>query len=149
MLDEPTEADLAGRTRIVIGRLGRRLRLTHVGNEISPSQLEVLGMLVRRGRLRLADLAEIAGMNPTMLSRVASKLEEAGWVVRAQDPCDGRVVHLAATEDGRHLYQVIITERTDALLVGLGQLSEAERATLSAALGVLESLAEALKRQSR
>jgi DNA-binding MarR family transcriptional regulator len=146
VLDEPTE-DLAGRIRIVIGRLGRRLRLTHAGNDISPSQLEVLGTLVRRGSLRLAELAEIEGMNPTMLSRVASKLEEAGRVARAQDPCDGRVVHLAATEDGRQLYQLIIAERTDALLVGLGQLSEAERSMLGEALGVLESLAETLKRR--
>jgi DNA-binding MarR family transcriptional regulator len=82
-----------------------------------------------------------------MLSRVASKLEEAGRVARAQDPCDGRVVHLAATEDGRQLYQLIIAERTDALLVGLGQLSEAERSMLGEALGVLESLAETLKRR--
>ncbi|HUZ19490.1 MAG TPA: MarR family transcriptional regulator [Acidimicrobiales bacterium] len=144
----PVEADtldVAGRLRTVLGQLGRRLRLTRTGAELSPSQHEVLGTIVRRGPLRLSALAEAEGLNPTMLSRIARKLEGAGLVARTPDARDGRVVHLAATEAGRDLYEEIRTERTGALVAALSGLSAQERRALAAALPVLESLADALR----
>jgi DNA-binding MarR family transcriptional regulator len=143
------EVDFAGRTRTVIGQLGRRLRLTHSDRDLSPSQHEVLGTIVRRGPLRLSELSAIEGLNPTTLSRVAGKLDARGLVTRTQDPHDGRVAHLDATQVGRELYDAIRSKRTDALRLAFRQLSEDERRTLTEALPVLESLAEALKRQPR
>ena len=59
--------------------------------------------IVAQGPLRLADLALMEGLNPTMLSRIAGKLEAAGLVDRVADTGDGRVVHLAASPEGRDL----------------------------------------------
>lgn len=142
-------ADTAGteaavRLRTAIGRLGRSLRLTRTGSELSPSQHEVLGTIVRRGPLRLSELAAIEGINPTMLSRIVGKLEAAGYVAKAPDPVDGRVVHLRSTEEGGALFGRIRRERTDALLVALDRLPAGDRSTLTEALPVLEELAQIL-----
>jgi DNA-binding MarR family transcriptional regulator len=142
------DADVVGRMRTVIGRLGRRLRWSHADKDLSPSQYDVLGTIVRRGPMRLSDLVAIEGLNPTMLSRVAGKLERAGLVVRTPDSHDGRVAHLAATGAGQKLHDEIRTERTDALLRAFSQLTEDQRRALTAALPVLEFMAEALKRQT-
>ena len=55
----------AERLRRVVARLGRALRPTHVGASLSPSQREVLNTIVRRGPLRLSELAAEEGLNPT------------------------------------------------------------------------------------
>jgi DNA-binding MarR family transcriptional regulator len=138
-------AEVPARLRAVIGRLGRRLRQTRAGADLSPSQYEVLATIVKRGPLRLSEVAAAEGLNPTMLSRILAVLEASDLVGRTQDPDDGRVVHLAATKTGRDLITRIRRERTDALSVVLDELSDVDRETLSGALPVLESLAEILR----
>jgi DNA-binding MarR family transcriptional regulator len=85
------------------------------------------------------------GLNPTMLSRIAGKLEASGLVDRVADTGDGRVVHLAASPKGRELVDQVRGERADALRVALERLTDDERRRLAAALPVLEALAESLK----
>ena len=138
-------AELPTRTRRAIGRLSRSLRQTRAGAALTPSQYEVLVTIVSQGPLRLADLALMEGLNPTMLSRIAGKLETSGLVERVADTGDGRVVHLAASQKGRELVHQVRGERADALAVALEGLTEEERRLLSAALPVLESLTERLK----
>jgi DNA-binding MarR family transcriptional regulator len=130
--------------RRAIGRLNRHLRQTRAGAELTPSQYEVLITIVGRGPLRHADLASMEGLNPTMLSRIIGKLEEAGLVTRLADSGDGRVVHVAATKRGRDLVTRIRNERSDVLSAALNGLSEGEQQRLIAALPVLESLVEKL-----
>jgi DNA-binding MarR family transcriptional regulator len=114
---------------------------------LSPSQHEVLGTIVRRGPLRVSEVAALEGLNPTMLSRIAAKLEGADLVARTQDPDDGRIAHLSPTPAGRALYEQIRTQRTDALLVAFQKLTKDEQHALVTALPVLETLAQALKRR--
>jgi DNA-binding MarR family transcriptional regulator len=145
LVNPEDSAEVPARLRAVIGRLGRRLRQTRAGADLSPSQYEVLATIVKRGPLRLSEVAAAEGLNPTMLSRILAVLEESDLVGRTQDPDDGRVVHLAATKTGRDLITRIRRERTDALSVVLDELSDVDRETLSGALPVLESLAEILR----
>jgi DNA-binding MarR family transcriptional regulator len=145
MATKEDPAELPNRTRRAVGRLSRSLRQTRAGAALSPSQYEVLVTIVGQGPLRLADLAVMEGLNPTMLSRIAGKLEASGLVDRVADTGDGRVVHLAASPKGRELVQQVRGERADALAVALEALTEEERRLLSAALPVLESLTEQLK----
>jgi DNA-binding MarR family transcriptional regulator len=140
-----TDVDAPARIRSVIGRLGRRLRQTRAGADLSPSQAEVLVTVVQRGPLRLSEVATIEGLNPTMVSRIAGKLEAAGLIGRAQDPSDRRAAFVTSTVQGRELVVRIRRERTDALTVALEGLSAGDRQALEAALPVLENLAEALK----
>src|SRR5947208_7751402 len=81
------ETDTSQRLRAVIGRLARRLRPTAAGAEagLTPTRVTVLLDVVRRGPLRLGDVAAAEGINPTMLSRVISDLVEAGLLERVSD----------------------------------------------------------------
>ncbi len=98
----------------------------------------------RRGPIRLSDLASFAGLNPTMLSRLIPKLEEAGLVRRLAVEADRRVCRVEATAKGRRLLERIRSERNDALSRRLGELGPAEREAVLVALPVLEKLAERL-----
>ena len=51
------ERQLAEQLRVALGRLNRSLRLTHVQEDLPPSQREVLMAIARAGTLRLSDLA--------------------------------------------------------------------------------------------
>ena len=141
----PSDGEVIDRLRVVLVRGQRRLRLAYTDDNLSPTQLEVLAMVVRRGPLRLAEVASLEGINPTMLSRIVAKLEEAQLVTRVADANDGRVVHVAATDQGRGLYEVIHRQRTQALALALESLSFHERQELRGALPALEKLVASLQ----
>jgi DNA-binding MarR family transcriptional regulator len=136
--------EIPARLRRAVGRLNRRLRVTRAGADLTPSKYEVLATVVRLGPLRQSEVAAIEGLNPTMLSRLLGKLEEAGLVTRLADSADGRVVHVASTKMGRDLVTRIRNERSDALSLALKGLTQNEQRTLLAALPVLEALADGL-----
>jgi DNA-binding MarR family transcriptional regulator len=152
-LPGPTDAliALAGedvpRLRAVIGRLSRRLRPTAAGAAagLTPTRVSVLLHVVREGPLRLSELAETEGINPTMLSRVVSDLGDAGLLQRVSDERDRRAAWVKATAAGKRLAERMRRERTDALTGALDELTVDQRATLERALPALEALAEALK----
>jgi DNA-binding MarR family transcriptional regulator len=141
--------ELPSRTRTVIARLSRRLRQTRAGADLTTSQYQVLATTVRHAPVRLTRLADLEGLNPTMLSRIVGKLEADGLVGRTSDPSDGRVAVLTATRKGRDLVTRVRRERTDALSLVLDGLDDDQRRALVAALPVLESMAEALKDRPR
>jgi DNA-binding MarR family transcriptional regulator len=143
MREVPDET--ASRMRSAIGRLARGLRQTRAGTDLTPSQYEVFARITWAGRMPLSELATVESLNPTLISRVVGKLEEAGLVAREQDPDDRRVAHAVSTAKGRELYEQIRHERTDVLTVALEGLSKDELRRLTAALPVLESLAAKLK----
>jgi DNA-binding MarR family transcriptional regulator len=140
----PADAERTARLRAVIGRLSRRLRPTVAGSGLTPSQISVLFTIVRRGPLRLAEVAEIEGLNPTMLSRITAQLTDDGLIRRSADPGDRRAAFVAATAAGRRVRERIHRERTRALGGHVQELDEHEREVLWAALPVLERLADRL-----
>ena len=135
------------RLRAVIGRLSRRLRPTAAGTAagLTPTRVSVLLHVVRAGSLRLSELAETEGINPTMLSRVVGALADAGLLVRNADSADRRAVQVSATAAGRRLRQRIHAERTAALGSALARLESGAREAVTAALAGLEELAELLR----
>src|ERR1700685_4672919 len=82
--------DSAARLRSAINRISRRLRPTSAGQGFTPTEILVLETVANRGPIGLSDLAAVEAMNPTMLSRVARRLEEAGLIHRHPHPVDGR-----------------------------------------------------------
>ena len=141
------DTETTPRLRAVIGRLSRRLRPTDaaVAAGLTPTKISVLLHVARAGRIRLSELSEAEGINPTMMSRVIADLTESGLVERASDPGDRRAALVEATAAGRKLAERIRRERTDALNVALDGLDERERSQIEAALPALERLAEELK----
>ncbi len=143
-LGELAEVESAARLRAVIGKLSRRLRPTVAGAGLTPSQASVLFTVVRFGPLGLSEVAEIESLNPTMLSRIAALLCDAGLIRRMADPGDRRAAIVQATAAGRRMRERIHRERTQALSAHVSELGEHERQELWASLPVLETLAERL-----
>src|SRR4051794_14908492 len=79
------DAESVARLRATIGRLARQMRVsaTHAG--LTPTQVSVLNTVVRHGPIRLAELQTIEAVNPTMLSRIVGKLDDAGLITRVYD----------------------------------------------------------------
>jgi DNA-binding MarR family transcriptional regulator len=143
ILDEET----AVRLRVTIARLSRRLRPTAAGAAagLTPTRTSVLLTIARTREIRLSDLAETEGLNPTMLSRMISDFVADGLVARTSDEGDRRAAWVAPTADGRRLAERIRRERTAALNRALEGMTDEDRHLLERALPTLEGLAEQLK----
>ena len=137
------------RLRIAIARMARRMRPTAAAGPLTTTEVDILGVAERQGPARMSDLAAFCGLNPTMLSRLVPRLEEAGFLRRQADPTDGRVWRVEATKKARALLERVRAERNDALSKLLNELDDREREAIAAATPVLEKLAERLRSQSR
>jgi DNA-binding MarR family transcriptional regulator len=131
----------------VIGRLSRRLRSTAAARdaELAPTAISLLLSVVRSGPIRLSELTESEGLNPTMLSRAVSGLVAQGLLERSSDEGDRRAAWVKPTAAGRRLAERMRRERTEAVNAALAGLTEAERRRIEQALPALEALAEQLK----
>ncbi|WP_460867970.1 MarR family winged helix-turn-helix transcriptional regulator [Rhodococcus aerolatus] len=141
-----TAVDEVARLRVALVRTTRWLERQSQadgapGSELSRTQLSVLGAVVRCGPVRLGELAGLEGVNPTMLSRVVAKLDDAGLLERTTDPDDRRVATVSATELGRTQHLAMRAARDRLLTERLAALDPADRDRLVAALPALEALA--------
>jgi DNA-binding MarR family transcriptional regulator len=141
-----TELEAAPRLRTVVGRLSRMLRRTDSGSAggLTPTQVTVLLTSDRQGSIRLAELGEREGLNPTLLSRTVASLLADGLIARSADPDDRRSAWISATDAGRTVARRIRKERTAAVQIGLEALGDDDRAQLEAALPALERLTAVL-----
>jgi DNA-binding MarR family transcriptional regulator len=57
----------------------------------------LLATLVRNGGMRAGELADLVGVDKSIISRQANLLEELGLVYREPDTGDGRAIRLTAT----------------------------------------------------
>ncbi len=140
------DVELVARLRGVIARLARQLNATSTGEGLTPSQYSVLGLVRSRGPLGLAELTELEGLNPTMLSRIVRKLDENGLISRLPDPNDLRAVRVAVTPSGDLVHERIRERRTRVLSDCLDQLPEVTADLLLDLVPALETLAEQLKK---
>jgi len=141
------DTESATRLRVVIGRLSRQLRATPSGLDaaLTPTRISLMLSIDRTGPVRLSELAESEGINPTMLSRSVTQLVDAGLVSRTSDSADRRAAWVSATDAGHTLAERMRQERTDAVNAALSGLSASDRRTLEHAIPALEALAAELK----
>ncbi|SRR5258708_37735941 len=141
----PTVASLsiedADRLRLVVARLGRRLR-RQANAGITPSQLAVLGTLNRLGPLTLGELAAAESVAPPSITRTVGGLEEKQLVERMPVSDDRRSSRIRLTPKARRLIQTIRNERTAWIASRVAELSGADIRALQRGLDALEHLAE-------
>jgi DNA-binding MarR family transcriptional regulator len=113
---------------------------------LTPTRISLLLTIDRRGPVRLSEVGESEGLNPTMLSRSVSQLVDAGLVARESDAGDRRAAWVSATDSGHTLAERMRRERTSAVNEALAGLSASERRILEEAIPALEALAEQLHR---
>jgi DNA-binding MarR family transcriptional regulator len=139
------DVELVARLRAVIGRLARQLNETSTGEDLTPTQYSALGLVRSRGPLGLAELTELEGLNPTMLSRVIRVLDERGLIRRLPNPSDMRAARVEITPEGVQVHERVRERRTRVLSECLDQLPEETAQALLAAVPAMENLAEAVK----
>jgi DNA-binding MarR family transcriptional regulator len=140
------DVELVARLRAVLGKLARELNDASTGEGLTPSQYSVLALIRVRGPLGLAELAELEGLNPTMVSRIIRVLDDAGLIRRLPDPSDLRAARVEATPDGEQVHELIRDARTRVLTNCLERLPEDTAQTLLSAVPALEELASAIRK---
>jgi DNA-binding MarR family transcriptional regulator len=135
--------DKVARLQFALGRSARLLRENASGG-LTPTQLAVLGALLRDGPRQLTELAAAERINPTLLSRVVGRLEENGLVRRSAQEQDRRAYVVSITDRGRELAEGLRHERCSDLAQHLAGLDLAHRTALFDALPALEALAAQL-----
>ena len=132
------------RLRIALARIARALDRQSRGHSLTGTQASVLATAARLGPVRITELAEVEGINTTMMSRIVGKLEDAGLLHRSADPDDRRAAIVEATTAGRELQRHVREERTRLLAEHLATLPAAHTDGVLDALPHLEALATAL-----
>lgn len=138
-----TDAGLASELRLGVMRLRRRLAVErHPDNELSLTQMTVLGTLYRHGEMSIGDLAAHERVQPPSMTRTVTGLADAGFVVRRPHETDGRQVLITLTDLG-HVTVVADRERRDAWLARqLSDLTPQQRDLLREAAPLLDLLAQ-------
>jgi DNA-binding MarR family transcriptional regulator len=134
-------SELASQLRFAVMRLSRRLR-QHAPEDITPSQLSALSVIVRDARLTLSQLAIAERVQPPTITRIVDLLEQKGLATRVPSEDDRRVAFVEATAAGRALVETIRRRRDAYLARRLRTFSADERALLEHAAGLLERLIE-------
>ena len=94
-------SELASELRFAVMRLSRRLR-QHAPEDITPSQLSALSVIVREQRpLTLSQLAEAERVQPPTITRVIDSLERKGLATRVPSAQDRRVAFVASADHGQ------------------------------------------------
>ncbi|QNP73453.1 winged helix-turn-helix transcriptional regulator [Streptomyces roseirectus] len=117
--------------RHVSARLLRGLGL-HPGQEL------VMMHLWGCGAARQSDLVKLLDLDPSTVTKMLQRLEQAGHVRRLPDPADGRAVLVEATDTSSHLLDEVErawTELEERSLAGFG---EEERAVFLSLLRRVE-----------
>jgi DNA-binding MarR family transcriptional regulator len=134
-------SELASQLRFAVMRLSRRLR-QHAPEDITPSQLSALSVIVREERLTLSQLAVAERVQPPTITRVIDSLERKGLATRTPSDQDRRVAFVEPTPAGRALVDTIRRRRDAYLARRLRKFSAEERALLERAARLLERLIE-------
>jgi len=88
--------------------------------------------------LSLNELAKVAGLDKSQVSRVVAGLTERELVLRRADSSDGRGIRLSLTTDGQRLYERLIEAANERNRVVLGALTDDDCIALDRVLGKLE-----------
>ena len=131
------------RLRTAVMRLSRRLRQERPDDQLTPSQLAVLGNLMLNGPLTPRELADMEHVRPPTMSRIIAALEQDAWISRADHPTDGRQCLIVMTDKAREWIGTYREVRDHWLQDRLTELTPEERRTVMAAVPLLERLAEA------
>ena len=140
-LSAPT---LASQLRLTVARLSRRIRqeTTVDGETLSASSMAALATIENQGPITLGELAAVERVQPPSMTRIVARIEEFGYATRVTDAGDRRIARLEITPRGREVLANGRTRKDAFLAKRVARLTDAERATIAAAIPLLERLQE-------
>ena len=137
----PATTDLASELRLGSMRLARRLRLERGSDDLTLSQLAVLGTLERHGESTVGELAHLERVKPPSMTRIVNSLVDAELVVRRPHQTDGRQVIVDLTDGARALLTEDRRRRNAWLALRLAELTDDDRDLLRRVAPLLDRLA--------
>jgi len=135
-------ADVARRHRNLTLRVYRE-------SGLPAAQVTVLAVAARLGESRMSDLAEELLVDPSVISRHVSQLEQSGNVERRPDPADGRATLIRLTQRGEETLAEVRRLRRRHLQEALAGWDEDEVADLNATLGTVSRFLDAAQEVGR
>ncbi|MBO0769586.1 MAG: MarR family transcriptional regulator [Solirubrobacterales bacterium] len=135
---------LAADLRSTLTHLFRRLRQTKSTGDLSLSESSALSRLQKDGPTTSAQLAKAEQISPQSMGAIIASLAEAGLIQRSHDPADGRRQIVSLTAAGDAKVQEKRSARLQQLSRVVSELTPEQRAQLTAALPVLEHIADEL-----
>jgi DNA-binding MarR family transcriptional regulator len=144
---EAAEAD-AGYAEIIFRlrrAVRRRTRLDWPHRPLSESELEVLRLAFEEPGIRVSEAAMRLGLARNTISTLVGQLVDQDLIERASDPADGRVVHLAATDDARRRIARWRNMRRRTLIRAMDELDAEERRAMVEAAPALRHLIRILE----
>ncbi len=88
----------------VISSRDRRLAEALGAHDLRAPEWRVLATLHARQRCSMSELADLASIERSTLTRIVDRMQHAGWVTRLSDAQDMRVTRLAPTAAGEKLF---------------------------------------------
>lgn len=98
-----------------------------------------LAALYARQKCTMTELADLASIDRTTLTRTVDRMQDAGWLTRLADAEDMRVTRLALTAAGRKMFERIWPEVQRLNELALSGLSSAQIEALRKILGQMRA----------
>lgn len=114
--------------------IGRLLRQRMHGDGVDPGAFWLLKGLAAHDALRVTELAALANLDASTVSRQVAQLHRSGWIERSQDPADGRAQRVAISPAGREVLDQGLARRRDILSQGLQGWDQSDIETFGALL---------------
>ncbi|MEV5753803.1 MarR family transcriptional regulator [Actinoallomurus sp. NPDC052308] len=138
-------AEVAGRLRVALEALNRRLRKDWP-DHLTPSRLSALTTIAAGGPLPVGELARRMAVSTPTVSHIVDALAKLQLIDRRPDPRDRRVCRLVLSDAGDELLDDLGRRTTGFLADRIRLLPADQRAGLAVALPALEALAAAPER---
>jgi len=136
------DADTIALMRGAVLVLARRLRRQRADDDLSATEVAVLGRIYRGGASTPGALARAEHVQPPSMTRIIERLEQRGYLRRDPDPSDGRQVLVSGTARGEQFIEDSRAMRNRWLATQIDKLDEVDRAALATAAAALARLAD-------
>ncbi|WP_210603450.1 MarR family winged helix-turn-helix transcriptional regulator [Brevibacterium oceani] len=135
-MDDVNSAELVSRLVVVSSRLTRAFRRV-IGNESSLAALRALAVVEQYQPVRVGHFAQGYLSSQPAATKLLSRLEEAGLVLREASPTDGRASQFSLTDAGRERLAENRSIMTEQMQPYFESLSPEERLSVDRALGLV------------
>ena len=127
----------------------REVRVAFHGPGLTDHQVGILSHLDASDPTMVTELAEFLGVTASTMSLNLKRLEAGGYITRARDPADRRVMNVLLTPSGVEVREA--ARRLDPLKVDgvLRELSPSQRAEVIRGLTLLVEAADRFVRRGR
>lgn len=116
------------------------LDTSHLGSGLSLAEVRVLYELANHPGLLASKIVDRLGLDPGYLSRMLKRFETRGYLERERSERDSRAAALSLTPAGRELFDDLDRKAAERVREAIAGLSEAERARLTSAMGIVSHL---------